>query len=110
MENPIAGGGEKLKEGLLKWGVPIAGLVTGIIFGDMGVAKFLGEIVPKGIGPKAMGILVAAVYAVGGAMIWGHFGVIGRFIGAWLFGVAFATIYEALVGKKLALPGFVSEG
>ena len=105
MENPIGSGGSQLKEGLLKWGVPIAGFVTGVIFGDMGVAKFLGELLPAGVGPKAMGILVSAVYAVGGVMIWGHFGIIGRFVGAWLIGVSISVLYETFVGKKLTIPG-----
>ena len=110
MENPIPGGGSKLKEGLLKWGVPLAGLVPGVIFGDMGVAKFLGDIIPAGVGPKAMGILVAALYSVGGTLIWSHFGIIGHFVGAWLIGVAVAVLYETLAGKKLVLPGFVAGG
>ena len=106
----IESGGSKLKEGLLKWGVPLAGLVTGVIFGDMGVSKFLTDIIPAGVGPKALGILVSALYAVAGVMVYSHFGVIGHFVGAWLIGVAIATVYEALAGKKLPLPGIVQGG
>ena len=108
MENPLAGKGEQLKNGLMNWGVPLVGLISGILVGDaVGLGKFLSGIIPVKIGEKAMGILVAAGYSVGGALIMHSFGVIGKFIGALLFGMAISSAYAALAGKPLVLPGFL---
>jgi len=104
----IHGGLEKTKNALLTWGVPAVGVLTGIILGDAaGLGGFLDSMLPIKLGPKTMGVIVAAGYAVAGALIWSHFGIIGRFIGALLFGCSIAEVYKAIAGKALIIPGLM---
>lgn len=107
----VHGGLEKTKNALVTWGVPAVGIITGIVLGDaLGIGKFLNDLIPIKLGDKAMGIMTAAAFAVAGTLIWSHFGIIGRFVGALFFGMAIGTIYLALTGKQLVIPGFAGGG
>jgi len=109
----IQAGGEKLKSGLLDWGIPAVSLISGIIMGDiLQVGKFLNDTIGGTVklGEKAMGVFTAAGYAVGGAFVWPHFGLIGHAIACFLWGMAIGTIYLALTGHALQIPGFSNGG
>ena len=96
-----------VKSGLVEYGIPLVGGLVGVVLGDaVGAGKFLADVIPIKVGATGMGILVAAVYAVVGTLIWGKFGVIGKFAGALFWGMSLGTLYQAITGKTIAIPGF----
>lgn len=96
-----------VQSGLVTWGIPAVGGLVGVVLGDaMGAGKFLADLIPLKIGVTGMGVLVAAVYAVVGTLVFSKFGTIGKFVGALFWGMSLGTLYQALTGKTINIPGF----
>jgi len=98
-----------VKSGLVEYGIPLVGGLVGVALGGtdvLGVNKFLTETIPVGLGKTGVTILSAAGFAILGTMLWGRFGVIGKFAGAFCWGYALGSLYVAATGKAIKIPGF----
>jgi len=98
-----------VQSGLVTWGIPAVGGLVGVVLGGtdtFGVTKFMTDLIPISVGKVGMSVLTAALFAVLGTFVWSHFGVIGKFCGAFAWGYAFGTLFVAATGHPLKIPGF----
>jgi hypothetical protein len=103
----------EVKTGVVTYGIPLVGGLVGVVLAGtdvLGVTKFLTDLIPMTVGKMGMGILTAAGFLLLGAIIYHRFGAIGKFFGAFAFGYALGTLYVAITGKAITIPGFSSGG
>jgi hypothetical protein len=91
----------KIKEIVMKYGLPLAGFAAGWFGGDMlGLKTFITGLIPANINlsPKVIGVVVSAVLLGLAVMFWGMWDGVGPFIGGLLAGMGTSLLVGALKG------------
>ena len=91
----------KIRDIVLKYGVPAACFFGGYVAGDfMGIKNFVTGIIPTGVNfsPKVVGVIVSAVLLAVGVAVWSVWEYVGPAIGASLAGVGVNLLIGALRG------------